>query len=542
MRFNLSQKLNRIKSIMSAHLNVSGQVGGYNLEENTDPEFANSVYNIFDKDAPESETDTRYVVYLLPERRIAEDTTVITYTMAKQNNKFTDLAGIRIVGGVLLEKQKNSTGDWKLATEEDCVSVINNVAQAQFAKIVITLNDTEITDPASDPYPYTSYMATLFNTTPEFKKHLETEIYCKDTAGTFHVTDNIPLHEYSWKVDPDCFTEVKYGIPNFTADANAKFENCTEATMTALKAGDLTIRRERDEKYNEGFVKRRAKLLGITEPAPFLRRLDHDIVTALSVVPPRTTIGFKFYKKDQSFLILKDAAKHRNDKFRLRLVNMQVEMQLSTVKPKVGTPYMRMLKSPSHLPTVNFTRNFTKMYNVLASHTLDFGNPNWITNGPIPDTIILSFVRQKAFLGDDRLNPFNMEMIQFNAINLIVDGTPFNQYDYNSNTEAGRRHLYHMLQDSCGRNQQTGFLLDISYEEFLGGFFFLYFDLTPAKDNRATKTFKREGSMQIRLKTDAAKEKNKFLDTSDNWVVLVHTVFAADARFYGDQVVVSQFV
>ena len=133
MRFNLSRKLTRLKSIMSAHLNVSGQVGGYNLEENTDPEFANSVYNIFDKDAPESETDKRYVVYLLPERRVAEDTTIITYTMAKQNNKFTDLAGIRIVGQVLLEKQKNSAGDWKLATEADSASDIDCVAQAQYA-------------------------------------------------------------------------------------------------------------------------------------------------------------------------------------------------------------------------------------------------------------------------------------------------------------------------------------------------------------------------------------------------------------------------
>ena len=133
-------------------------------------------------------------------------------------------------------------------------------------------------------------------------------------------------------------------------------------------------------------------------------------------------------------------------------------------------------------------------------------------------------------------------MIQFNAINLIVDGTPFNQYDYNSNTEAGRRQLYHMIQDSCGRNQATGFILDITWEQFLGGYFFLYFDLTPQRDNRATKTVRREGNMQIRLKTDADRLKNKFLNDSDNWVVLVHTVFGADAKFYGDQVVVSQFV
>ena len=95
MRFNLSRKLTRLKGIMSAHLNVSTQVGGYNLEDNTDPEFANSVYNIFDKDAPPSETDKRYAVYLLPERKIAEDTTVITYTMTKQNNKFTDLQNLQ---------------------------------------------------------------------------------------------------------------------------------------------------------------------------------------------------------------------------------------------------------------------------------------------------------------------------------------------------------------------------------------------------------------------------------------------------------------
>ena len=90
---------------MSAHLNVSGQVGGYNLENNTDPEFFNSVYNIFSKDAPESETESRHVDWLLPDRRIAEDTTVINYNMSKQKNKFTDLASIRIWGSVILEKK-----------------------------------------------------------------------------------------------------------------------------------------------------------------------------------------------------------------------------------------------------------------------------------------------------------------------------------------------------------------------------------------------------------------------------------------------------
>ena len=103
-------------------------MGGYNLEENTDPEFVNSVYNIFNKDKPESETDKRYVLDLLPERKIAEDTSVITYTMAKQNNKFTDLAGMRIIGGMQLEKQTEGKGDWKPVEDSDCVSVINNVA------------------------------------------------------------------------------------------------------------------------------------------------------------------------------------------------------------------------------------------------------------------------------------------------------------------------------------------------------------------------------------------------------------------------------
>ena len=48
---------------MSAHLNVGGQMGGYNLEENTDPEFVNSVYRIIQK----------FVVYLMAYFRL--DTT-----------------------------------------------------------------------------------------------------------------------------------------------------------------------------------------------------------------------------------------------------------------------------------------------------------------------------------------------------------------------------------------------------------------------------------------------------------------------------------
>ena len=95
---------------MSAHLDVGKQVGGFNLETNTDPEFDNSIYNIFDKTNPTSEKEGQYTEWLLPERKIQEDTNVITYTMIKQNNKFADFAGIRMWGSTKLEKRaKHST-------------------------------------------------------------------------------------------------------------------------------------------------------------------------------------------------------------------------------------------------------------------------------------------------------------------------------------------------------------------------------------------------------------------------------------------------
>ena len=530
---------------MSAHLNVSGQVGGYNLENNTDPEFFNSVYNIFSKDAPESETESRHVDWLLPDRRIAEDTTVINYNMSKQKNKFTDLASIRIWGSVILEKKtkdENNQDKWGPTEETDRVSVINNVVQAQFGKIVFTINDTEITDPASDPYPWTSYMATLFNTTATFKKHLETELYVKDTSGTLAVTKDYPLEKYGWEIDPACLKVVKVAVPNPKTPGGNEWKDCSIGTRTVITSTPVRVNRKRKANFNEGFVKRRKLLIGRKESYPFVRRVDHDIVTALSVVPPQTRIGIKFYKKNQDFLILKDKTVHPNDEFRLRLVDLVVEVQLTKVKPKVATPYMSMLRNPSHVPNISFTRNFTKMYNVLGDNQLDFGAPFWINGGTLPDTMILAFVRQTAYLGNDSQNPYNFELIQFNDINLVVNTELYSPNRMNSNTERGRRQLYAMLQDSCGRNQQTGFILDITYEEFIGGYFFIYFDRTPSRDNRATKTSPEVGNLSIRLITDNDDKKNEFLKGKDNWVVLVHSVYPSSVKFYGEQAIVDQFV
>ena len=545
---------------MSAHLDTGKQLGGFNLETNTNPEFDTSVYNIFDKTNPASEKEEQYTEWLLPERKIQEDTNVITYTMIKQDNKFTDFAGIRMWGTTKLEKRaKNSTDAWVDVTETDNVSVVNNAFQAQFARIVLTINDTEITDPGNDPYPYTSYMATLFNTTPEYKKHLADELYVKDTPKTLgHVSGQVH-DKYVWTIDPEAIDLVSIMQPVYEKKSDGSGEDditkpqegkATVSSVYVLTSKKVKVKRELQEKYNEGFVKRRKTLLKQNNEQhspgiPIMRRLDHDIVTALSVAPPRTKIGFKFYKQNQEFLILKDGVKHSGDEFRMRLVNMKLEIPLSKVKAKVGVPYMRMLKNPSHVPTINFTRNFTKMYNVLNDSSMEFHRDNWIAGGQIPDTMILSFVRQAAFIGDDTMNPFNFELIEFNNINLIIDGEQEYPLPFNSNTEAGKRQLYHKMQDSCGRNQQTGYCLDITYEEFLNGYFFLYFDLTPAKDNRATKTEKRSGNLSIVLNTDGNSQHNKesFLDKNHtNWKVLVHSVFPANIKFYGDTVVVPQFV
>ena len=525
-----------------ANLDTLQSVGGYNLDNNSYPDFNNSVFNLFSNNQPTSEIKGKLNMVLRPERKITADTNIITYTMMPVPDKFLWPDSIRLVGKMVLEKKPKDATAWTTPLATDKVTVMNNPQQNLFSKVIIKLNDTEISDPSTDPYPYQSYFATTFNLNKDFKEHLHTQLFYKDTPNLFNAFKQNPdLHKETFTLKNFMKTkQVKLGKWN---EATSKFEqyNTTLFVDDDMDGKKIEIERTESQNYNHGAVMRRQKLIN-GKPYAFIRRIDHDIVTALTMIPPRTKVAFQFNLKDPDFNIQQCKTAHEHDKFRLRLVDMNLEIMLADIVPNVGRQYMRSLNNPRLTPHIDFSRNFIRSYTILGTDTSSFGHHNFIMSNRLPDTIIIGITRQTAHLGDKHENPFCFETIGFNQINLIVNGELEYPSSFESCTEDGRLKLYQHLQDCCGENQATSQTLDITYEEFYGGHFFIYFDRTKAKDNRATRNTPDEGNLSIVLKTNMDFQANKDLfEGKPNWEVICFCVYPSRINFYGEHVEVTQF-
>ena len=527
-----------------ANLDTLQSVGGYNLDNNSYPDFNNSVFNLFGDNQATSEIKGKLNVVLRPERKITADTNVITYTMMPIPDKFLWPDSIRLVGKVVLEKKTNGTGPWGKPLAEDKVTVINNPQQNLFSKVIIKLNDTEISDPSTDPYPYQSYFATTFNLEKNYKEHLGTQLFYKDTPQKFNAFGNNPqMEKETWELERWLEVEQVALAKHEGSGPTAAYKRRLFKEANMDKKPKIIHRLA--TRYNHGGVMRRQKLIN-GEPYAFIRRIDHDIVTALTMIPPRTKVAFQFNLKDPDFNIQQCKTKHggddNNDRFRLRLVDMNLEVMLADIVPSVGHKYMRSLNNPRLTPHIDFSRNFIRTYTILGTDTSSFGAHNFITSNRLPDTIIIGITRQTAHLGDKFENPFCFEAIGFNQINLVVNGELEYPTSFESCTDEGRLKLYQHLQDCCGENQATSQTLDITFEEFYGGHFFIYFDRTKAKDNRATRNTPDEGNLSIVLKTNKDFPANKLLFANDpNWEVICFCVYPSRINFYGEHVEVTQF-
>ena len=109
-----------------ANLDTLQSVGGYNLDNNSYPDFNNSVFNLFSDNQAISEIKGKLNLVLTPEQKITPETNVITYTMMPQPHLFLWPDSIRLVGSVQLEKKANGSTEWKKPDADDQVTVVNN--------------------------------------------------------------------------------------------------------------------------------------------------------------------------------------------------------------------------------------------------------------------------------------------------------------------------------------------------------------------------------------------------------------------------------
>ena len=567
---------------MTKNLETGQGLGGHTLDDNLFGDYlAYTPFNLFTHKKPRAPNTAEFKQELYPEQPITQDdSNPITFNMVGQIDKFCYLDSIELLGTTILERKKAEGNGWEpIVFEEDLVSVVNNHQHAMFGKIVVQLNETEIVDPSSNPYPYTSYLTTLFNTKKSYKEEQlsVTQGYYLDDPKKHNAFQNLTNPEWSECclltageiiVNKDKLKLTPAGPGYLSKHTTVTETQAFQATTTEalnlltnvtiedgfITVNDLVMRKPDMSKSNSGWSRRRryydqGKSVGeggnnkaVASEVFFISNIQHDIATSSNVLPPNTKIRFLFTKMPDSFTILQTkGSKELDKKYRLRLVDMRLRITSVEVIDRLAAEYMRNLRR-GITPKIYFTRNFIKSYTVIPAHFADFGNNNFITNNIIPDTIVIGFVKQDAYLGNSTSNPFFFEEIEFNQINLIINGFSEPKKPMKNITQEDKLLMYEDLQRTCGKNQKTSESLDLSFKQWSGGgYFFLYFDLTLAKDNRATPNPVRRGNLSIVLKTHEPEKLQNDATRGCNWSVIVFCVYSSMIEFHGDHIEVTQF-
>ena len=192
-------------------------------------------------------------------------------------------------------------------------SVCNNFYSSIWSKVIVRVNQTELSDPSTNPNPYKSYIENLLNYSRDYQK--------------------VVMRSCHWFMD----VANKTGR---TLDANAN-------------------------NYNKAYVERREGLAGGAFNE-FNIALPSDIITAQRFLPPNFELEIMLHRMADDFCII--VGDDNENEYSIKLDNIHITMDRYQVSDSVQNAYKSGLRR-SLKPTIPITRNYIKAYPVSATKT-----------------------------------------------------------------------------------------------------------------------------------------------------------------------------
>ena len=156
------------------------RIGGLSVSEN---EISLSIFDLFEP----VDINTSIVSSSKVEARPVSNTQnnhFYTFIFPPDPTSWTQPDSIRLSGKMRIMRKVNNMMLMECGQEDD-VSCINNYVHSLFNRVDVKLNDTEIGDPSSSPYPYKAHFETLFSYSKSTKEgRLGINGFNKDTANS----------------------------------------------------------------------------------------------------------------------------------------------------------------------------------------------------------------------------------------------------------------------------------------------------------------------------------------------------------------------
>ena len=359
------------------------------------------------------------------------------------------------------------------------VAPVNNFLHSLFRQVDVYLNGKQVT-PAMSTYAYRSYIETLLNYDVSAKKsQFSSALYYKDTAGEMDETGSLPSTKTITYItnspsdgDKDTFSLPVLGSGNQGFAERHKFiENGIQFVLSGPIFSDIFM--------NDRLL---------------LNMMD------LKVVLNRSTDSFSLMDKNASSALIEP---------RVHLTDVVLKIRKVKVDQPVSDGVERMLKQT---PALYPIRRVECKILTIPENLPNIRQDN-IFSGIIPKSFVFGLVHVDAANGVYGKNPYNFQHFNVTNVSLTANGQeiPFKQLtlkypkaangkpDAATDDELDFDEAYNTLFSGTGKiYSNVG--LDITREDYPGGYTLYAFDLTPDMCN-STDYFNtvQRGSLTLAL-------------------------------------------
>ena len=397
----------------------------------------------------------RWIDYA-PLSSVDNPNSAITFLIAG-TDEYIDLSKtILTVTGKITKKDGTSKLD---GNDQSNVAPVNNFLHSLFRQVDVYLNGKQVT-PAMGTYAYRSYIETLLNYDVSAKEsQFSSALYYKDTAGQMEETG--------------------------TSEWSSETVNYRTAGATDADRQNSSVKIYAPPKGNQGFAKRHQ----------FIKNGNRFVLSG-----PIFSDIFMTDRLLLNMMDLKVVLNRSSDAFSLMDLNstaIEPKVQLSDVVLKVRKVKVdqsvsdgveRMLKQTPALYPIR--RVECKILNIPPN--LPNVRQDNIFSGIIPNSFVVGLVHVDASTGEYGKNPYNFQHFGVTSVSLTANGQeiPFKlltlKYPEDANgkidpakdTELDFDEAYNTLFSGTGKIYSNAGL-DITREDYPGGYALYAFDLTP---------------------------------------------------------------
>ncbi|XP_056003878.1 uncharacterized protein F54H12.2-like [Ostrea edulis] len=393
--------------------------------------------------------DSKWMEYYPISSTLNSDTAPIEFEIKGQGDEYLDLSQ-----SYLQMVCKFTKADGTALTGAGSTSTpVNNILHSLFSEIDVSLNGKVIT-PGMDTYPYKAYLEKLLSYAP---KTLKTQmractLWEKDTAS------QMEDREYSGLVQPP---------KDFTVVGD-------KVTINAMLPTPIYP----DDSQNVGLRKRHHKINNSKEIV-LMDRLHLDLFQQEKCLPNGVDVRLRFNRARPQFYMMTDAGSSG------KVAIQSMVLWVRKVKP---TPtIINLINQQLSTQTAKYPLRRVEV----KTFTIPTGTQSKITDhlfqGQMPKLILLGFVENAAFNGDDAKNPFNFQNQKIKKLEVSINGDMMETRPLEPNFTADQYlRSYLSLYKGLGKLGQD-WAPDITLEEYKNGYSLWCMDFTKDQEAQTDK-------------------------------------------------------